>query len=377
MREPVFQHDPVQNTGRIPFALCVDSKMKSSSPLQKKAAVTLRDVATAAGVSITTVSNYINGTQRFSAPVEAKLKASIEELGYRSNPLARSMITGRTGAIGLALLGLGNPHLTNVVKGANRIALQHDYTLLLVDTEENQGRERTLVEALAQRVDGLIVSSRMSDDAMQWLLELAKPVVLFGRGQQLPIPSVGTDGYSAASMLTRHLLAQGNRRFAYLGFGPSCVNDERLRGIRTCLEEAGLPLDVYEARAASPQGGAQACSAMMLRPNSPQAVICYNDLIALGFISEARTLGLNLPQDVCVAGFDNIAYGEYVSPALTTVDLQSEKTGELAVSKLLDAINGKEDNTWSVLEPRLVVRESTQRRASAQSLNSHSGSPAV
>lgn len=178
-------------------------------------------------------------------------------------------------------------------------------------------------------------------------------------------------------MLTRHRLAQGHRRFAYLGSGPSRVNDERLRGIRTCLEEAGLPLDVYEASTASPQGGAQACPAMMLRPNSPQTVICYNDVIALGFIKEARTLGLNLPQDVSVAGFDNIAYGEYVSPALTTVDLQGEKTGEPAVSKLLDAINGKEHNTWSVLEPRLVVRESTRRRAPVQSSNSHPDSPAV
>lgn len=106
----------------------------------KKPSPTIRDVAAAAGVSVATVSKYMNGAQRFSAPVEARLKAAIEELGYRSNPLARSMITGRSRTIGLTILDISNPHFTNVVKGANRVALRHDYTLLLVDTDENQAR---------------------------------------------------------------------------------------------------------------------------------------------------------------------------------------------------------------------------------------------
>ena len=102
----------------------------------KRTTPTIRDVAAAAGVSVATVSKYMNGAQRFSAPVEARLKEAIEHLGYRSNPLARSMITGETRTIGLAILDIRNPYFTNIVKGANRIALRHDYTLLLVDTEE-------------------------------------------------------------------------------------------------------------------------------------------------------------------------------------------------------------------------------------------------
>ncbi|MFP3710581.1 LacI family DNA-binding transcriptional regulator, partial [Paraburkholderia sp. SIMBA_009] len=99
-----------------------------------------RDVAAQAGVSVATVSKFVNGTQRFSPTVEARLKEAIERLGYRSNPLARSMITGRTRTIGLVILDISNPYFTSVVKGANRVALQHDYTLLLVDTEESQAR---------------------------------------------------------------------------------------------------------------------------------------------------------------------------------------------------------------------------------------------
>ncbi|MFM0737253.1 LacI family DNA-binding transcriptional regulator [Paraburkholderia xenovorans] len=331
----------------------------------KKASPTIRDVAAAAGVSVATVSKYMNGTQRFTAPVEARLKTAIELLGYRANPMARSMITGETRTIGLAVLDIRNPHFTNIVKGANRIALQHGYTLLLVDTEESQDRERILIEELARRVDGMIVSSRMPEESVQWILDLQKPVVLFGRNKHFPIPSVGTDSYLAACMLTRHLLNQGHRRFAYLGFGPSRWNDERIRGTQTCLAEQGLSATVYETHAPSPQGGERACSAILLGPQRPEAVICYNDLIALGFIKEARALGFSLPQDVSVTGFDNVSYGEYASPALTTVDLQSERMGELAMLKLIDALAGKNDTEYSLLEPRLVVRDSTMRRPNA------------
>ena len=198
----------------------------------KKVSPTIRDVAGDAGVSVATVSKYINGAQRFSPPVEARLKEAIERLGYRSNPLARSMITGRTRTIGLAILDISNPHFTNVVKGANRVALQHDYTLLLVDTEENQARERSLIEALAQRVDGLIVNSRMPDEESQWMLELNKPLVLLRRSPGLPIPSVGIDNRLATYMLARHLLNLGHRHIAYLGFGQARINDERIRGAR-------------------------------------------------------------------------------------------------------------------------------------------------
>jgi LacI family transcriptional regulator len=326
--------------------------MKRSSP-------TIRDVAAAAGVSVATVSKYINGTQRFSSLVEAKLKEAIATLGYRSNPLARSMITGRTRTIGLTILDISNPHFTNIVKGANRVALRHDYTLLLVDTDENQARERPLTEALAQRVDGLIVSARMPGDESQWMLELGKPLVLLQRSEQLRIPSVGVDNRLAAYMLARHLLNLGHRHIAYLGFGQAGINDERIRGARECLAQAGLTLDVYDAHAPTTLAGEHACSRVMLGPRRPQAIICYNDLIALGVMKEAAALGFKLPRDLSVTGIDNVPYGEYATPPLTTIDTQSEKIGELAMQKLIDALAGHADTGHTTFEPRLIVREST------------------
>lgn len=311
---------------------------------------------------MSTVSKYVNGAQRFSPTVEARLKSAIEKLGYRSNPLARSMITGRTRTIGLAILDIGNPHFMNVVKGANRVALQHDYTLLLVDTDENPTRERSLIEALAQRVDGLIVSSRMAEEDSAWMLELNKPVVMLKRVEGLAIPNVGIDHRLATYMLTRHLLNLGHRRIAYLGFGSASINDERIRGARECLAEADLTLDIYDAHAPTAQAGEQVCSRVLLGPQRPHAVICYNDLIALGFMKEAKSLGFHLPQDVSVTGIDNAPYGEYAEPALTTVDTQSEKMGELATQKLIDALAGRTDVEHLILEPRLIVRSSTAPR---------------
>ncbi|WP_322102513.1 LacI family DNA-binding transcriptional regulator [Paraburkholderia sp. J41] len=326
--------------------------MKSSSP-------TIRDVAALAGVSVATVSKYVNGTQRFTPTVEAKLKDAIELLGYRSNPLARSMITGRTRTIGVAILDITNPHFTNVVKGANRVALQHDYTLLFVDTEENPARERALIEALAPRVDGLLISSRISAEIGKWLLELRKPAVMLRRVPGVAIPNVGFDNPLATYMLARHLLNLGHRRIAYLGFDAETINNERIEGARSALAEAGLTLDVYDTHAPTAQGGVAACSRVMLGPKRPQAVICYNDLIALGFMKEAKVLGFQLPRDVSVAGIDNVPYGEYVEPRLTTIEGQSEKMGELAMQMLIDALAGRTDIEHVMLEPSLVVRDST------------------
>jgi LacI family transcriptional regulator len=324
----------------------------------KKTSATIRDVAALSGVSMGTVSKYVNGTQRFSDAVEAKLKEAIKELGYQSNPLARSMVTKQTRTIGLTILDISNPHFSNVVKGANRIALQHDYTLLLVDVDENQARERSLVEALSRRVDGLVISSRLPEGDLQWLPNLGKPLVMLRHSESLPFSSVGIDNRLATFMLARHLLELGYRSFAYLGFGQATINDDRIAGAHECLAQAGFELDVYDVHAPTNRAGEHACSRVMLGPRRPQAIICYNDLIALGFIKAATALGIHVPRDVAVTGIDNVPYGEISAPTLTSVDTQSEAMGELAMKKLVAVLAGGEAVEHVTIEPCLVVRES-------------------
>ncbi len=329
---------------------------------------TIRDVAAHAGVSIATVSKFINSTQRFTAGVERRIQAAIEALEYHSNPLARSMITGKTGSVGVAILDICNPHFTNMVKGANRVALEHGYNLLFVDTEESQARENELLDALSRRVDGLIVSTRMPEEHMERILAFGKPVVFSGRPAPEGIPSIGIDAFAAAYMIGELLVKQGHRDIAYLGFAPARPDKERMRGLSECLAAHGLGLTRYEVRGPTVAEGERVCSTVVLRKDKPDAVVCYNDMVAIGFMGVARSLGISIPADMSVVGIDNIPFGRFTSPALTTVDTQSERLGEEAMRLLFRQIAGENppDMDHILLEPRLVMRDSTMVRAPAK-----------
>jgi LacI family transcriptional regulator len=328
----------------------------------KKSAPTIRDVAAAAQVSTATVSKYINGAQRFSPKVEAALESAIASLGYKSNPLAQSMITGRTNTVGLSVLDITNPHFSSILKGANRVANDHGYSVLLVDTEETPSRERRTLEELSLRVDGMIVSSRMRENEMAWMTEIDKPLVFFGSLAKLPLPTVVSEDHGGGFMLAQHLRMLGHQRIAYLGFSKSRRDDERLGGIRECLDAAGLGLAVYDAEAPSLSEGERLCSSIVLGSARPDALICYNDLMALGFMKEAANLGVAVPRDISVVGFDNIPYGKYTTPALTTLDLQSERMGATAMQKLLAVIRGEPVEKLTSIAPQLILRGSTLAR---------------
>ena len=328
----------------------------------KKTASTIRDVAAAAQVSTATVSKYINGAQRFSPKVEAALDAAIATLGYKSNPLAKSMITGITNTVGLSVLDITNPHFSSILKGANRVANDRGYSVLLVDTEETPSRERRTLEELSRRVDGMIVFSRLREHEMAWMAEIDKPLVFFGSLAELPLPTVASDDHAGAFMLAQHLRMLGHKHIAYLGFSKSRRDEERLGGIRECLDAAGLELAIFDADTPSLAEGERLCSSIVLGSRRPDALICYNDLMALGFMKEAANLGLAVPRDISVVGFDNVAYGKYTTPALTTVDLQSERMGATAMEKLLAVIKGDEVERFTRIAPQLVLRASTAAR---------------
>ncbi|RJF95761.1 LacI family transcriptional regulator [Noviherbaspirillum saxi] len=328
----------------------------------KRNAPTLHDVAKAAGVSTATVSKFLNGAQRFSPAVEATINSVVAQIGYRSNELARSMITGETKTIGVAILDINNPHFTAVVKGANRVAIDAGYTLLFVDTEENQKRELQLLDTLSRRVDGLIISSRMSETDIKTVIDFGKPLVFFGQLETAKLVSICSAGQQGGYMLAQHLVNQGCKNIVYLGFSKSRWDRDRIAGVGECLESHGLSLKAYDAQAPFASEGERLCSLIMLGKDHPDAVICYNDLLAIGFMKEAQSLGFKIPHDVAVAGFDNVPYAEYVSPSLTSVNLQSEGMGELAMKKMLDLLAGRPTEEYTVLDPQLVLRESTSGR---------------
>lgn len=323
-------------------------------------AATIKDVATAAGVSIATVSKFVNRQQSFSPAVEERIRAAIASLGYRQNPAARSMVTGRTQAIGLAVMDIRNPHYANIVKGANRVGMKSGYSQFVVDMEERRDGVHQMLDALAMRVDGLIVSTRIPEKDMDWLANMGKPVIFVGRPMRDVIYTVRTDGYLGAGLLARYLVRQGYRRIAYAGFPLASWNEERLRGLREVVEAEGLELQVFEVDGTMTDSGERAAAHILLRQDRPEVIVACNDQVAIGFMIQARALGISIPQDVGLAGFDNIEPGRYILPSLTTVDMRSESMGEIAMQQILSLIAGEDIARDYRLEPTLVVRDSTQ-----------------
>ncbi|MEY4841572.1 MAG: hypothetical protein RJA12_296, partial [Planctomycetota bacterium] len=170
-----------------------------------------------------------------------------------------------------------------------------------------------------------------------------------------------TGNQAAAAMLTRYLWQLGHRRITYLACAAFPDDHERLQGAQRALQSLGATLDVRALAAATPDAGAQIASSVLLDPQRPHAIICCTDLVAMGLLSEARTLGVDVPQDVSVAGLDSMPFGSYLRPPLTTVELHSDLLGEWAMQRLLASIAGADAPAPPIqLVPRLLVRGSTK-----------------
>jgi len=331
----------------------------------RKRPATLRDVAHAAGVSTATVSKFINGNQRFTTEVEARISEAVGRLGYSMNPMARGMITGQTGNVGIVILDIRNPHFTSLIKGASRVATADGLNLIIADAAESTRPELAVLQALTRRVDGLIVSARLPAPVIAGLLESGTPVVFYGRSAEFAgSHSVGCDNITAGLMIGRHLRELGHRRICYLGFSGARWSHERALGLQRAFEDTpGARVRVVDAAGPSTEDAERMASTVLLSDEKDDAIVAYNDLMALGVLLEARSLGIRVPEQLSVAGFDNIAYGRLSSPALTSVDMMGEATGELAMRRLIGVIKGEPAGSDSDMLPsRVVVRESTAAR---------------
>lgn len=343
--------------------------LASEGKPKRKQVPTIRHVAEAAGVSTAAVSKFINRGQRFTPEVEARIAQAIQQLGYSSNPLARGMITGRTGNVGIVILDIRNPHFTSVVKGASRAALAAGVNLIFADAAESREPELAVLRALHRQVDGLIVSARTPPPAIDWLTSTEMPVVYFGGKPERPgLHSVGCDHEAAGFMLGCHLRDTGHRKIGYVGFGAARWSHERLKGLQKAFAGTTAQFQVFDVPAPVAEEGERIASAVLLNAHPLDAVVTFNDLLALGLLNQAIALGVPIPQQISLAGFDNIVYGRYVTPSLTTVDQDSELLGETAMKRLVQLVSSAEAvRPAHILIPtRVVVRQSTARAGTAR-----------
>jgi LacI family transcriptional regulator len=333
--------------------------------MKREGRVTIKDVAREAGVSIATISKYINGVQHFSPSVEKRISFSIEKLGYQLNPAAQSMVTGKTRMLGLAIVDIYNPYFASVVKGANREAIANNYNLLIVDLEENLSNEKNLLNGLFPRVDGMIITARIPNISIDSLTRQSKPVIFFGKNLYPDIPTVRADGYEAARTAGQYIAKLGKKRIAYVGFPGVLWNRYRIKGLTDSLEGTGATLEIFDVDALTMEAGQNVSAALFSTEHKPDAVIGSNDEIAIGVMRGALNMGLKVPEDVAVMGFDNIPVSLYISPALTTVDTCAEQIGETTVRTILAMINDSSYNPGNILlKPNLLIRGSTEKNPS-------------
>ncbi|MEN6500424.1 MAG: LacI family DNA-binding transcriptional regulator [Rectinema sp.] len=337
--------------------------------------VTIRDIALRAGVSKTTVSFALNYPERISKDTYKRIMAIVEELGYVPNPFARSLTTKRLGAIGLLLpqrIGdiFGNPHLAQVISGIGEECEQKEFSLAILPLVRGK-----IVEAARKSyVDGLLTIGVGPDHEVISLLKKNHiPFVTIDGEESSSTINIGIDHRSAAKDIMRHVLEQGFRQIAILSLEPdtkpresghfSIVVQRRLEGFQQALEEYGLALDnpkVYvQPCKGSIDAGYESSLSLLLGDTRPTAIVAMSDIVAIGALLAAKELGLQVPKDVAVAGFDDIPECIISTPRLTTIHQPAREKGIEAarmVMHMLDGANGSHIR----LPYRLIERESTR-----------------
>lgn len=325
-------------------------------------AATLHDVATLAGVSIKTVSNVVNDYQHIRPGTREKVLAAIDQLGYKPNISARSLRSGRTGVIGLALPELSLSYFAELADAVIRAAERHKLVVLIEQTGGGD-RDREIAMLSSPRLqltDGLIFSplGMSSDDAH--LLDVPYPLVLLGeRIFGGPTDHVTMKNVEAAKAATTHLIERGRTRIAVIGAHEGEIVGSaalRLQGYREALADAGLPFDESLVRYVGEWhrlDGAQAMHELLDSGVAFDAVFGLNDTLALGAVRVLQESGRRIPHDVAVIGFDGLDETKYSLPTLSTVDPGRDEIAETAVRILAERINNRD----AQVPPRQILTE--------------------
>jgi LacI family transcriptional regulator, repressor for deo operon, udp, cdd, tsx, nupC, and nupG len=330
-------------------------------------AVTLRDVAALAGVSVKTVSNVVNGYAFVKPENRRRVEDALSATGYRPNLGARNLRRGRTGFLALMVPELGIPYFGELAALVITAAQQREWNVLIEQTRGTRELERSTLASLGPHlIDGAIISPEalQADDLAA--LDTGVPMVVLGEhALDVAIDRVAIDNVRAARTAVTHLLELGRRRIACIGDNPRRGTAAlRLEGYRQALGSAGLPVVadlVAPAERYHRRDGAEAMRALLARPDPPDAVFCFNDLLAVGALRAAAEHGCRVPADLAVVGFDGSEEGAYTTPTLTTVAPDKAAIAERAVERIsIRTVGDAPDGTEEIVTPfRLEVREST------------------
>lgn len=325
---------------------------------------TLREVARHARVSIKTVSRVANGEPNVAEATRARVLAGIRRLGYRPNGLARSMRTRRSDTIGLIVPSIRNPFYPAIARGIEDVAREHGRVVFVTSADRDPEKEQHHIALLVdKRVDGIILGSPVvGPSALAPARSAGIPVVAMNPDVALPDAfTLRIDNRAAATAMVRFLLSLGHRDISYIDGMPSLHRcRERLAGCRVGLEEAGIELDDdrIETGDFDYDSAYQAARKLLERRPATTCIFAGNDLMALGVLAAGLDLGLRIPGDLSVAGFDDIDLAAVVRPSLTTVHQPNYEMGRLAAELILNA-EARPHGRVRTMATRIVARQST------------------
>lgn len=325
---------------------------------------TLADVARLAGVSVSTASKALNGRSHVSADARARVLQAAQQLSFSPNTLARSLLAGRTGTVGLLTNDLEGRFIIPILMGAEDAFGAGKVNGFLCDARGDAIREQHHIQALLSRqVDGLIVVGSRTDPRPSLGRDLPVPVVYtYAPSDEPDDLSIVCDNVGAGRLAIEHLIACGRTRIAHItgdpGYGAS---RERAQGAAAALADAGLPLIGEVFYGAWSEGWGRAAAAMLLeRHPEIDAVFCGSDLVARGVIDTLRDRGRDIPSDIAVIGFDNWeVLSTNARPPLTSIDMDLKELGRTAAHALFEALDGSPRSGIEAQPCRLVIRSST------------------
>jgi DNA-binding LacI/PurR family transcriptional regulator len=333
---------------------------------------TVKDVAALAGVSPKTVSNVINGVVFVRPDTRDRVERALAELDYVPNLSARGLRNGRTGSIALAFPDLTTPYSAEMSHWFVEVAHERGWSVQLEQTGMRPEREgELLMRGKEHLVDGLVLNPTSLDESAIVGAENLPPLVVIGEVEQTLVDQVRVDSVSAARDMTEHLIGLGHRRIAVLGSSgrdfDTATARARTQGWADAMRAAGLPLGDelrWSCDAWSPAAASVAVTDALARHDAPDALFCFTDSLAIGAVHALWSAGLRVPDDVSVAGFDDITDGRFVLPPLTTVALDkrlfAERTLELLAARIADRDRPPE---LAIIPHRIVARASTVARA--------------
>lgn len=333
--------------------------------------VTIRDVAAHAKVSVGTVSNVLNNSEKVAADSARRVREAIDELGYVRNDAARQLRVGRSSTVGLVVLDVRNPFFTDLARGAENEAMRHGLSVILGNSGEDVAREAAYLDLFAeQRVRGILISPYGEIEPRLRLLKArgTPAVVVDRRSADDQFSSVSVDDELGGRIAVEHLIAGGRRRILFTG-GPVDIRQvaDRIAGAQKAVDAAaGVALEVLPTAASSVADGRAVGEQLVRRrvEDRPDAVFAANDLVALGVLQGLLAeSGIRVPEDIAIVGFDDIDFAAAAVVPLSSVRQPSQLMGETALRLLLEEIaNPGRPAEHVVFEPELVQRRSSAQR---------------